>query len=225
MPDKEVKMSNESCPICDRSATSHGIGNFKHRFECVRCGTFDMDRVTIDDLDGISTDWDQDTWRARLSHAVRQMQVAGDTPFLTMEILQRIYEQHYLPTVPEQADNLLLLVGDDLRHRPATYSEWDGELQWALVAKIGAQENSDAGYVVEQLRDLGEIETHHTDLWRIRPTYKGWQHYHELKQQVVESRVAFMAMPFGDDELDCIYRDCFRPAVKDTGRRARPRAG
>ena len=224
-------MPNDPCPICERSATSQGIGDLKTRFECVRCGTFDMGRATIDDLPAMSRGWDQDTWSARLSHAVRRMQVGGDTPFLTMEILQRLYEQYELPTVAEQADNLLLLVGDELRHRPAAYSRWGPERLWKLVATIGARDNSDAGYVAEELAKLGEIEAGYIkDDWRLRPTFKGWQHYHELKQRVVESRVAFMAMPFGDDELDLIYQNCLRPAVKDTGFELRriddpPRAG
>ena len=98
-------MAIHSCPICDPPTTSQKIGACWHHFDCARCGTFEMDQTTIIDLPDTSRGWDEWTWRARLSHAVQRMQVDGGTPFLTSDILQRLYEQHDLPTISEQADN------------------------------------------------------------------------------------------------------------------------
>jgi hypothetical protein len=39
----------------------------------------------------------------------------------------------------------------------------------------------------------------------------------ELKREPIDSRAAFMAMPFNNDILDRVFRDCFRPAVAATG--------
>ena len=48
-------------------------------------------------------------------------------------------------------------------------------------------------------------------------TLEGWKHYGALRQARTESRVAFIAMKFGDDELERVVRTCFRPAVTRTG--------
>jgi nucleoside 2-deoxyribosyltransferase len=45
----------------------------------------------------------------------------------------------------------------------------------------------------------------------------GWARYEELKKINLESRTAFMAMKFGDDELNRVVADCFKPAVRRTG--------
>jgi hypothetical protein len=48
-------------------------------------------------------------------------------------------------------------------------------------------------------------------------TMRGWDRYAELKDRRIESRRAFMAMKFGDPELEAAVADCFKPAVTRTG--------
>jgi hypothetical protein len=45
----------------------------------------------------------------------------------------------------------------------------------------------------------------------------GWERYGSLKRAKIESRTAFMAMQFGDAELDGVVNGCFRPAVRRAG--------
>jgi hypothetical protein len=45
----------------------------------------------------------------------------------------------------------------------------------------------------------------------------GWTRYEELKKINPDSRTAFMAMKFGDDDLNRVVRDCFKPAVRRAG--------
>ena len=45
-------------------------------------------------------------------------------------------------------------------------------------------------------------------------TMAGWQRYEALKHAQVESRTALMAMKFGEDELNQVVNDWFKPAVK-----------
>lgn len=51
---------------------------------------------------------------------------------------------------------------------------------------------------------------------QIGVTFKGWEYYSTLKRKPLDSRIAFMAMPFGDGSLDSVFSDCFRPAVGAT---------
>lgn len=45
----------------------------------------------------------------------------------------------------------------------------------------------------------------------------GWDRYSALKRAEIVSRTAFMAMKFGDDELNRVVDNCFRPAVERAG--------
>jgi hypothetical protein len=52
-------------------------------------------------------------------------------------------------------------------------------------------------------------------------TIKGWAKYEELKNRDIDSRIAFMALKFGDASLNRAVDECFRPAVDRTGFRLR----
>src|SRR5277367_4347886 len=51
---------------------------------------------------------------------------------------------------------------------------------------------------------------------RIGLSFEGWRRYEELKRKRVDSRLAFMAMPFRDARLDSVFA-AFGPAVEQTG--------
>ena len=46
---------------------------------------------------------------------------------------------------------------------------------------------------------------------------KGWSRVEELRRSAVGSRKGFMAMKFGDAQLDAVFRDHFKPAVGQAG--------
>src|SRR5271170_4688313 len=45
----------------------------------------------------------------------------------------------------------------------------------------------------------------------------GWTRYEAIKHAQIESRTAFMAMQFGDEELNLAVENAFKPAVNRTG--------
>jgi hypothetical protein len=89
-----------------------------------------------------------------------------------------------------------------------------------LVARIGGIGNDKgiAFYAVRQLEQLGLVDSSSAiSVVGGNLTFQGWQEFDRLKHEIVESRRAFMAMPFNISKLDHIYESCFRPAVKATG--------
>ena len=48
-------------------------------------------------------------------------------------------------------------------------------------------------------------------------SFTGWEQYFRIQRGAIDSRRAFMAMPYGDTELDALVKDVFRPAVAQTG--------
>ena len=48
-------------------------------------------------------------------------------------------------------------------------------------------------------------------------TFEGWRAREELLKNAVNSRDAFMAMKFGDEQLKEVLEECFKPAVDRAG--------
>lgn len=77
----------------------------------------------------------------------------------------------------------------------------------------------DHGYVNEGLK--GKWSGDYTlftinNLGQASLTIQGWQYYEELRKGLSESKIAFMAMPFDDSQLDDLYLK-MKKAVEQTG--------
>jgi hypothetical protein len=81
-------------------------------------------------------------------------------------------------------------------------------------------ETSGINFVIRHLQENDLLKTgpsHLPTALGLRLTFRGWDRLEELRHATDESRVAFMAMKFGDATLDGVYRNHFKDAVKRTG--------
>jgi hypothetical protein len=160
-----------------------------------------------------------DLKRAVLSHAVRKMQASTEWPMLNSESYKQILQQSRLPKPVEQAQNLLLWLGKAAEASDSFVTESCEALQ----AIIGARKPESVYYVTTHLAKQGLISYDRTDSSKSTPplrfqmTFEGWGRYDQLMHESAESRIAFMAMKFGQPELDAIVEGVFRPAVTDAG--------
>jgi hypothetical protein len=119
-----------------------------------------------------------------------------------------------LPSPGEQFDNLVLWIGD---HQPS-YAESVIIRPPEMAAWMGAPVNIDPsqimGWILSQVGTADLIEQR---MEALRLTLKGWERYRNLKVAVTASRVAFMAMKFGDAQLNAAVDTCFKPAVSAAG--------
>ena len=147
---------------------------------------------------------------AKVSYAVRRMQQRQAFPLLTSDVLKRVQADATIPTPREQADNLILWLGNQLRGRTG------GKIMLSASTALGvtgATADGDYAALLEHLKDQHLIQGYP----KVGLTLEGWDRFYELERAAVESRTAFMAMPFRDPVLDRVYKDCFKPAVKATG--------
>jgi hypothetical protein len=99
------------CVVCNDPrawpSRSHPI-----RYECPRCGVFVLDRAVDDDLPEILRT--ATIRRALMSHALRRMQRPNmnRVHIITHEELPSYWKAERLPTPQQQADNLILWIGD-----------------------------------------------------------------------------------------------------------------
>jgi hypothetical protein len=213
---------NQDCPVCSTKPADVAELGPLIRVKCNRCGDFALARSVFDDL----PEWfRRDPIRPELmSYTIRRMQRKGQLVTIHPTTIETYWSREHLPAPKEQADELILWIGDNqpsgasaATTRELALDAWIGAmlpqvagnasgLRWLIAAMEPNQASADLflhrfakGEVVLQL------------------TLAGWERYATLKRVQNESRTAFMAMKFGDAELDNVVDQCFRPAVKRAG--------
>lgn len=209
-------MTNE-CPVCNST-----LKNFKQKaerdyFECPRCGPYSLSYEAVQDLAWhIAHGKDS---RARLSHALYHMTRRENWVLITNELLQKILENTKLPRPQEQLENLILWLGETQPNMGAAVRP---ELD--AIAAVGADDISSLAFLVSQAINIGLLEgqvEYYADgsciIHSLQLTLGGWKTFEELQRGKSTSRIAFMAMQFGDEELDRVYKDHFKIGVEATG--------
>lgn len=122
------------------------------------------------------------------------------------------------PSAFEQVENLIIHLarrlgpGETMRLDKAT-----------CQAAVGSKDSTSLGWVFSQAKNRGWVQgvNKQTDdgdtiLASGALTLSGWEWYNEIGKHK-QSRIAFMAMQYGDGLLTRIVNDYFRPAVAQTG--------
>lgn len=207
-------MSDEvDCPVC---GTAHQrvvkLAGTDLRVACANCGDHDFDHSAVERAAGLFA-----LDRACLAHALRRID-AGRR--INGRFVRELIAATTLPPAEEQLDNLLL-------HLAATLRPGEARTLYAhtLKATVGATDTNEARWVLDEAQRAGWIVAPQGSRpsaygWALEDatlTLAGWQRHAELLRSGAKSRHAFMAMKFGDAELDVLYRDHLEPAVALTG--------
>ena len=198
----------------------YAVGN------CPRCGQLKL-TGSADAIIG-NDDATRNLNRALLSHEVREATNAGKLFIITSDVLARYMARDAkLPDPQEQANNLILWIGDNQPSYDALAEIDHAALAATLGTAIGTR-----GIVEGTIPEPGVAwlfgELASEGLFSAGPakrpnsialglTMKGWERYNELRRRVVNSHRAFMAMKFGHPILDRVLAQCFKPAVQRAG--------
>lgn len=208
------------CVTCASPLTSteNERGEFVD-YRCPRCGSFTLTKdaeAAIPDLLGRDK-----RKQSVLAHAILQMQRREASPCVNLETVHRILDADVLPTLFEQADNLIIRLGDHLQADPGAQVELRPDV---MPAVVGASSYEGYRFVLSHLVQEGMVEGTHVDLALnqkvpapCRLSFTGWERYGRLLRGASKSRKAFMAMKFDDPLLEKIFTEVFRPAVAATG--------
>jgi hypothetical protein len=221
------------CPVCGSPLTKpasvepFGPDNRtwpSRRVECLHCGVFIVDEMELshiiqymnaDKVPGVPlTSLQAKRQRAVMAHALRRMEASGQTPVVTDGMTLRILQEDRLPPLIEQRDNLLHWLGKEHEIGLMYSFGYHGVGARVGSASMGAfqlllEGMLDEGYLRGKLGASGD--------GAFKLAYRGLERLQELERGTPSGYNAFMAMKFGDAELDRIVDDHFRPAVKDTG--------
>lgn len=214
-----------NCPICKAPGTEIRQASINRIFSCVRCGDF----ILIGSAADLPQMWDEVNrpdrprrGRFAASHAIRRMQGASGRPPEIDEVqLRRLWAQP-LPNPQRQAELFVLLLG--FANLPLDQYLYES-IQY-FCAEIGTQDDPQSGItagfnlVATHLRNKGYLESDSLSQGGkigFRLTFGGWEAYERLRVNVVESKTAFMALGYGNANVDKVVADCFVPAVLETG--------
>jgi len=209
--------SKAKCPICGAQAEFWSAGNGR-RWECPRCAEYVLDYsrrpfVLGEAMESANVD------ASVLSHKIRRAVDNKARVIISEDSLASYGAKEQLPNPREQADNLILWIGSHQKN----HTDWATARQEQLAANIGtaiSANEDDLSWLSRQLANEGLYDRNDTgdaQGWRLRLTMNGWKRYDDLTRRVVAGRIAFMAMAFGQSELDSALDQCFRPAAKRTG--------
>jgi hypothetical protein len=205
------------CPVCKSKVNDFKQKEYQIYCECPRCGPYSLSYEAKQDLPwrleaGINSS-------ARLSHAIYYITKREKWALVTAEMLQNILDNTELPRPQEQLENLILWLGEAQPKLGGTIHADE-----SAIAAVGAVDISSLGFLVSHAIEVGLMKGDVTNLldgrseilW-LQLTLNGWQLFEDLQRGKSGSRIAFMAMPFGEDELDRIYKNNFKVAVAATG--------
>ncbi|MCK4850183.1 MAG: hypothetical protein KAT11_02470 [Phycisphaerae bacterium] len=137
-------------------------------------------------------------------------------PIIDDQLIKAI-AKNPLPDVAEQANNLIIWLAEN-----TSQGEHHSVQARTHQSIIGAKTPRGISVILKHLFDEGLLDGDYSQTSGgpqaiASLSFRGWQHYRQLKRGAVDSRKAFMAMEYGNKELDNIVANYFKPAVADTG--------
>jgi len=205
-----------TCPVCSLDLRAPAVRDPRDSivYDCVRCGTFVLtDSAEADTRQPLEAKSDL---RFLLSHYIRKMQRSNSRPLVRSETCRQILEEERLPSAREQSDNLIRWLGE--YSLPGTSKRLTADEHGGIVGCVGHEGYRyivDAAIAEKLIAGERELRPGYPTFAAL--TFSGWDRYEELRRGASTGQSAFMAMPFGNVELDSLYRSVFQPAVAETG--------
>jgi hypothetical protein len=158
--------------------------------------------------------------RAILSYAIRRLERHDDRPLVSTHFAKAVVESNQLPRVEEQLENLVLYLGRALPEPGAVVNLPASEMR----ATLGCVTADAVGWILRQVHDSGLVQgiarnnaSCPFELVEATLSVEGWNQLRQLTDRGTRSKRAFMAMRFGDAQLDDAFVGHFKPACKRAG--------
>lgn len=209
-------MSN-LCPVCDRPLFSEkSEPPDRIRYTCPHCGDFKLSGTLVETLpDYRSKDPDAG---AKLSHAIRRAHETQKIIYITDEMAKTILK-YPLPRPREQADLLIRWLANNVPG-PGETVKVEYKTHGAIIGSksaAGFELVLDHLFKVELVAGMQHKTLQHRDCADVMLSFDGWEYYEKLKSGGAKYRKAFMAMKFGDPQLDKVLETVFKPSAKRAG--------
>lgn len=211
------KPSMPRCPICDTDAEFHPTRWDGQEITCPKCGMFGVSRTALVVLERNS--WTR-AKKAVLSHRVRLNQSDQDPPRIDTYLMDKVLDGTLkLPTPVAQAMNALRFIADHVRDSGEALEGLPVEFSAVIGAPSHDASARVAGNLIEAglLTGIDVTSSSGVDYLNLHPTLRGWTQYEAETRGQVATRVAIIALKFGDAQLDEFVDTVVKPAVISAG--------
>ena len=215
----------DRCPVCSSDVNKPHEETRRdtvlYHYSCPRCGDYLTEDLLEGDLPALLDNDDKKV--AVLSHWIRTRNESKSAAksgqieqiILDEDLVENILKQRP-PSPAEQAHKFILWLGNS-KHPPGELVPVQAATHQSIMGAI-----TPGGFllVLHHLTNTGLLHATTTTLdgeASMALSFEGWQYYEELCRGAVDSHKAFMAMKYGDRQLDTLVDDVFKPAVKQTG--------
>lgn len=213
------------CPVCRdvtvREEKSDGLRRF---FDCESCGYFGISSTLLASTLTLDERRLTPVQYAALSHRVRIAVDVGDDDALVLTTynVDEMLPNLHLPSPSDQAVNILKLFGDQIQ----ASGEPARNPGKSFVSTIGAPNRAGALRIVRQLADDGLLiianrsyQSTADEPDGIDLSLKGWTEWEAERRGKIIGSHGFIALQFGDEELDSFLKNVIKPAVDQLGYR------
>jgi len=208
----------EKCPLCNNIVKSYErlASYYSDIYDCPNCGYYRIHNLvyTVTDI------CQNKSMRALISYWIKKHK--GNIPvIITKEVIDNIVNNVFLPKPAEQANNIIIWIGNQ-----ATKPDEEIKIPIEhLIAIAGALDRGNVRYIIEYLTEKGSVNSTFSPQFNadktqditLQLTFEGWDSFYELQRAVKDSRIAFMAMGYGNKQLDDLYNNTLKKAVDETG--------
>lgn len=195
-----------SCPVNPNNdpCESYGTNGDRDGFVCAACGgRFEIARPASRTYFRNLSDFQ----RAVLSHQLNTAS-RSSTPVIDMNWMEHFERDARLPSPPEQATNLIRLIGDHLSKTGEGY-RITGEVDVARVGSFNLTTLTEIRKELEKRDILQGLQSGYG------LTLDGWKLYEAERHGQVVGSYGFIAMKFNDGVLDDFVKKTVKPAVQN----------
>jgi len=223
-------MTHNNCAVCLSSdsfeceAISNGLGD-RVRYNCEVCGCFLVSRSALSGslsggYEGLGL-----SLRASLSHQIRlnyeTLSNSEELFLLTTDDIRKVIDEGTtLPSPSQQSMHALRYIGEEFGK---TYQPIP-RLPPHFHALIGAPNRRFSLKLVRDLIDREMIDAVDNisqdaplEVAQLEPTLDGWQAFDKEKRGAFSSEYGFIALKFGDQELDAFLANHVKPRLARLG--------
>ena len=208
----------EICYICRSKLIEHAPeipidGEF---FSCPRCGEYNLSGSVLAAIrSGKFQLLDDDEKIAKASYKIRSFNRKGAiTPYITSYDFE-LFLKEELPSLNEQLDNLIRFIAENSKYGEAIFIH--PEMDTSVIGSLNQDSIRLLMNTIEHFGYLEQMSFDFTGWYKVSLSFQGWQYFMELESGDQVSNKAFIAMKFGNEELDHLVNDYLREAVRQTG--------
>ena len=211
-----MELNEEICPICHREVSGFHYIDYREKvnIDCPYCGRYKITSWSV--LGELRERQDNNDPDLDMSIALRHLaEGSADEIELKRENYQRIKESIRIPTDPlDVLDILMQYCG-----RKATRFNVGITIPKHDIPLLYIHDENEMQAVLVMAQEMDYIGQYHSDKhsFTFSLHVKGWERIASLRKIGSESKQVFVAMKFGDPELDKIFEEAIMPAVELCG--------